>query len=183
MVLLLLFVFDAVVAYVVGCWLVLRLFVRGVFVCMFYVTSCLRMLVVVWWFFVWVIFLYTGCRVKPPRAKHPFARQKWRRTAAEARAASEAVGRSPINRDTSFTFFNSYRCFQNNITFFFLSWKLKFCTQHWTPILRHISKVIENSTASILVIQLFIPFFKYNNGINSKIFFFINQTFFLGYNT
>ena len=39
MVLLLLFVFDAVVAYVVGCWLVLRLFVRGVFVCMFYVTE------------------------------------------------------------------------------------------------------------------------------------------------
>ena len=50
MVLLLLFVFDAVVAYVVGCWLVLRLFVRGVFVCMFYVTIELRMLVVVWWF-------------------------------------------------------------------------------------------------------------------------------------
>ena len=31
MVLLLLFVFDAVVAYVVGCWLVLRLFVSGCF--------------------------------------------------------------------------------------------------------------------------------------------------------
>ena len=118
-VLLLLFVFDAVVAYVLGCLLVLRLFVSGVFVCMClcykkFAYACCRLVVCVC-----VIFLYTGCRVKPPRAKHPFARQKWRRTAAEARAASEAVGRSPINRDTSFTFFNSYRCFQNNITFFF----------------------------------------------------------------
>ena len=108
MVLLLLFVFDAVVAYVVGCWLVLRLFVRGVFVCMFYVTELLRMIVVVWWFDGGLYFCTLDVGEKPARAKTFFARQNMAENGSRARAASEAVGRSPIKRLPSFFFIIEY---------------------------------------------------------------------------
>ena len=97
MVLLLLFVFDAVVAYVVGCWLVLRLFVSGVFVCMClcykkFAYACCRLVVCVC-----VIFLYTGWRVEATPSKTRFVRQKIGETASRARVSERRLsGEAPL---------------------------------------------------------------------------------------
>ena len=100
MVLLLLFVLDAGVAYVVDGWLVLRLFVCRVFlfVCVMLQNDCVCLLSFGGCLCVWVLIFVHWMSGKSQPEQKPFLRGKiWLRTAAELAQRARLSGEAPLN--------------------------------------------------------------------------------------